>query len=80
LHLGQRTQIIITGQREEGSRVKSCHLAIADKEQTASGQTLLNSLDTRDIEGIISSITGNDVRRQRHPKGIKNGLHDFDWR
>jgi hypothetical protein len=41
-------------------------------------QTLLDSLNTRDIEWIISPLTGNDVGCQRHPQRVKDGLHDLD--
>jgi hypothetical protein len=57
LHLRQGAQIVIAGQRHEGSGLLSRHLAVADKKQAASPQTLLDPLDTRDIQGIISPLT-----------------------
>jgi hypothetical protein len=67
LHLRQGAQIIIARQRHEGACRLSRHFTIADKQQTVASQTLLDPLDTRDIQGIISSLARNDIRCQRHP-------------
>lgn len=63
LYLGQRTQVIITRQSDEGARGMGRHLAIADKQQATSAQTLLHPLDTRDIKRVIGVLARHHIGR-----------------
>jgi hypothetical protein len=58
----------------------SRHLTIANKQQPASLQTLLNPLNTRDVERVIGTFARHNVRGQGHREGVENSLHDFDLR
>ena len=56
----------------------SRHLAVTDEQQATATQTVLNPLDTRDIERIIGALARHYIGGERHPQGIENRLHHFD--
>ena len=58
----------------------SRHLAVTDEQQATATQTVLNPLDTRDIERIIGALARHYIGGERHPQGIENRLHHFDLR
>jgi hypothetical protein len=69
LHLRQRTQIIVTGQRDEASGVMCRHLKVTHEQQAASTSTVLNPLDTKDIKRVGGAFTRHHIGSQGLPKG-----------